>query len=237
MPTAEWCEMAGQAALVDHTHAAPHMLVVLDGEIHEDGCVYRAGDIRISTASDRHFLKFARTSRCLIVEGDVPDVPFGTRRVVRTPDLGARFQAVAEAGRAIELAGCRDLRDAAALFRPPSWLIELESRRTDGEFVRAMNLARVARIAGVSREHLARSYQQHFGTSVTGAIRARRLREAYDAITSSSEPLADIADGCGFADQSHMTRQFRQWIGRTPGELRRTSGITLVQDAARPVLL
>jgi len=48
MASVEWVTMAAGATLLDHTHRANHMLVVLDGEIHEDGQVYQAGDIRIS---------------------------------------------------------------------------------------------------------------------------------------------------------------------------------------------
>ncbi|MCK5163452.1 MAG: helix-turn-helix transcriptional regulator [Desulfobacula sp.] len=29
---------------------------------------------------------------------------------------------------------------------------------------------------------------------------------------------------CGFTDQSHMTRQFKRWIGVTPGEYYRING-------------
>jgi len=32
--------------------------------------------------------------------------------------------------------------------------------------------------------------------------------------------LADIAIDAGFADQSHLTRNFKRFTGRTPGEYR-----------------
>lgn len=211
------------------------MLVVLGGEIQEDGRVYRTGDIRISAATDRHFLRFARRSRCLIIEGGVPELPFGVRLVLRMPALVDRFRTLFEAGPAIELAGSRVLSDALAEVQRPAWLTDLESRLAGGEFAHVTNVGWLARRVGVSREHLARSYQRYCGTSVTTAIRARRLRHAYDLITVSSEPLAGVADICGFSDQSHMTRQFGAWIGRTPGDLRRGCDITSVQDAPTAV--
>jgi len=52
MPSVEWVSMARSAVLLDHTHADDHVMVVLDGEIEEDGCVYRSGDIRISKSDE-----------------------------------------------------------------------------------------------------------------------------------------------------------------------------------------
>jgi transcriptional regulator GlxA family with amidase domain len=43
----------------------------------------------------------------------------------------------------------------------------------------------------------------------------RLLRETHDAV-------ADIAYACGFANQEHMTRLFRQYLGTTPAAWRRT---------------
>lgn len=231
MSRVEWVEMSSQVALVDHTHKTTHILVVLDGEIREDGRVYRSGDIRVSSADDRHFLRFAQPTSCLIIEGAVRGAPLVPRRVLRLPELIARLREVTDAEQAIDLVTRPDvLEDRSGPEKPP-WLRELESRRIEGKFVRSTTVDEIARWAGVSREHLTRSYHRHFGTSFSDAIRARRLREAYDALTASALPLADLADACGFSDQSHMTRQFVDWIGRTPGALRRNMrNVTSVQD-------
>jgi AraC-like DNA-binding protein len=44
----------------------------------------------------------------------------------------------------------------------------------------------------------------------------RRLDRAR-AFIRAGTPLVDAALRCGFADQSHMTRQFRQAYGLSPG--------------------
>jgi AraC-like DNA-binding protein len=228
--------MPGRVALIDHSHPSAHMLVVLGGEIHEDGRLYRAGDIRLSTARDRHFLRFAQPSHCLIIEGVAPPVNAGSRRVLRVPAFVTRLRAATGAEEAVALAATRDFDAFLEDRDPPSWLTELEQRRTEGRFIRSTSVETIARMAGVSREHLARSYQRHFGTSVTEALRTRRLHQAYDAVTGSSQPLADVAAVCGFSDQSHMTRQFADWIGFTPGALRKARRhVTSVQDTDRAI--
>jgi AraC-like DNA-binding protein len=47
----------------------------------------------------------------------------------------------------------------------------------------------------------------------------RRLEGAKRLIAADAS-LADAAAGSGFADQSHMTRQFKQTYGVSPGQWR-----------------
>jgi AraC-like DNA-binding protein len=231
--------MPGRQVMVAHSHPVPHVLVVLEGEIHEDGRVYGRGDIRLSSARDRHFIRFARTSRCLVIEGGVPGPPDEVRRVIRLPTLFGQLQNATSAEQVVELANRPEVADTLQERRLPPWLQELESRRLGGAFVRTNSVCAIARRAGVSREHLVRCYQRQFGTTVIAAMRAARLKTAFDALQLSTHSLADVADACGFADQSHMTRQFSEWIGTTPGQVRRRASpdVTSVQDssAAAPV--
>jgi len=47
-----------------------------------------------------------------------------------------------------------------------------------------------------------------------------RVRRAA-CLLPSELPLAEIAAGCGFSDQAHMTRDMKRWFGGTPAQLRR----------------
>ena len=87
----------------------------------------------------------------------------------------------------------------------------LAAHPTDG--TRAADLER---IAGMDRWSVARQFRRAFGTSPDRYRRMRRLALARDAI-AAGEPLAAVAAGTGFADQSHMTRHFTRAYGLTPG--------------------
>jgi AraC-like DNA-binding protein len=234
MSNVEWVRMPGRHVLLDHSHALPHMLVVLEGAVHEDGRVFRPGDIRLSSAHDRHFIRFIETSRCLVVEGDVPDPGATVRRVLQSSTVFAKLQSATSSAQVADLVTGHELSDAVHSQELPAWLQELERLRLDGAFVRAASVRAIARLAGVSREHLTRCYQRQFGTTVVAAIRAARLRRAFDGLQRSAGSIADVADACGFADQSHLTRQFAEWIGTTPGQVRRRSraDVTSVQDSS-----
>jgi AraC-like DNA-binding protein len=76
--------------------------------------------------------------------------------------------------------------------------------------------AMLEQIAGTDRFTIARHFRRAFGTSPDRYRTMRRLAVARTAIESGL-PLARAAADAGFADQSHMTRQFKMTYGLTPG--------------------
>lgn len=72
------------------------------------------------------------------------------------------------------------------------------------------------RIAGADRFTIARHFRRAFGTSPDRYRTMRRLSFARTAIETGVS-LARAAADAGFADQSHMTRQFKKTYGLTPG--------------------
>ena len=71
-------------------------------------------------------------------------------------------------------------------------------------------------ITGLDRFTLARQFRTRFGTSPHRYLVQRRLDHVRRLITTG-ETLAAAAIAAGFADQSHMTRHFRNTYGMTPG--------------------
>jgi AraC-like DNA-binding protein len=71
------------------------------------------------------------------------------------------------------------------------------------------------KIAGTDRFTITRDFRWAFGTSPDRYRTQRRLAVAQAAI-KSGRPLAQVASEAGFADQSHMTRQFKRTYGLTP---------------------
>jgi AraC-like DNA-binding protein len=75
--------------------------------------------------------------------------------------------------------------------------------------------ASLERITGLDRFTLARHFRRAFGTSPDRYRTMRRLALARTGIEHGL-PLAQAAAHAGFADQSHMTRQFKRTYGMTP---------------------
>jgi AraC-like DNA-binding protein len=76
------------------------------------------------------------------------------------------------------------------------------------------------RLTGLDRFTLARQFRAAFGTSPYNYLVMRRLGRARRLLALGTAP-AEVAVACGFADQSHLTRQFHRAYGVTPGRWRR----------------
>ncbi len=86
-----------------------------------------------------------------------------------------------------------------------------------------ISAADVARHAGTSRSVLQRRFRSVLGESIHDHLVTERLKRATALIANTSLPLADIAGRCGFTHQEYMGKVFKDRLGRTPGDFRRTS--------------
>ena len=83
-----------------------------------------------------------------------------------------------------------------------------------------LSLTALADIACLSPYHFSRSFKQAMGVGPQRYVIQRRLERAKSLIRRTNEPLAQIAQRVGFADQSHLTSIFRRETGVTPGRYR-----------------
>jgi AraC-like DNA-binding protein len=71
-----------------------------------------------------------------------------------------------------------------------------------------------------SPTRLARAFGDAFAITPHAYVTGRRLEEARRRILGG-QALADVAADVGFADQAHLTRRFRRFLGTTPGRFGR----------------
>ena len=138
---------------------------------------------------------------------------------------------LAAEGFALELlaATTREARAERSQALPPAWL------RTAEELLRArlaerIGLSELAETVGVHPAYLARAFRAHYGLSVGEYGRRLRLAWAAAELARGGKPLAEIAAGAGFADQSHFTRIFRRHVGTTPARYRERAPFRTFQD-------
>ena len=103
--------------------------------------------------------------------------------------------------------------------KPPSWLKRARNLLND-QFHRGPSLAEIAAAVDVHPVHFASTFRKHFGSSVGEYLRRLRVEFACRRLATSGEPLAEIAVTAGFADQSHLARQFKRAYGTSPGQWR-----------------
>jgi AraC-like DNA-binding protein len=86
----------------------------------------------------------------------------------------------------------------------------------DAGVQRSVAAAELEAATGLTRYALARHFRACLGTSPYRYLVLRRLDRAR-ALIRRGQPLAEAALASGFADQSHMTRQFKTAYGLSPG--------------------
>ncbi|MRG55104.1 helix-turn-helix domain-containing protein [Phyllobacterium sp. SYP-B3895] len=79
----------------------------------------------------------------------------------------------------------------------------------------------LAKETGLSRAHLARSFKISTGRSPMMWLQNQRLEKAVTLLLGTSLTIQAIADDCGFADHSHLTKVFLKRFKASPGEWRR----------------
>lgn len=86
----------------------------------------------------------------------------------------------------------------------------------------ALDVDVLAQRTGLSRAHFFSLFQRD--THVTPLVYANVLRfeAAVDRLTHTRDALADVAEQLGFAAPGHFSRFFRQHLGITPSDYRRT---------------
>ena len=84
----------------------------------------------------------------------------------------------------------------------------------------SVDLVALASVVGLSIHHFARGFKQSAGVTPHHYVTQKRVEHARDMLVQSDLSVSEIAIAVGFADQSHLTRHFRQMLGITPGQLR-----------------
>jgi AraC-like DNA-binding protein len=77
-------------------------------------------------------------------------------------------------------------------------------------------LGDLARVAGLRRGHLVRSFQRRFGLPPHRYLTQIRIDTARELLAGDM-PASEVAAEVGFADQSHFVRRFKAIVGATPG--------------------
>jgi len=84
----------------------------------------------------------------------------------------------------------------------------------------AIPIGALAGESGWSHKHLVSQFTEQIGLTPKTLARVLRFGLAADRLASANGGhLADIAIDCGYYDQSHFTRDFREFAGVTPTEL------------------
>ena len=86
---------------------------------------------------------------------------------------------------------------------------------------RGVALEEVARECGLSVGYFSHAFRRTLGVAPHKWLTEQRVVLSKEKLRDDGLSLSDVAAECGFSDQSHLTRVFRQTVGVSPGAWRR----------------
>ncbi|RZJ66928.1 MAG: AraC family transcriptional regulator [Flavobacterium sp.] len=98
----------------------------------------------------------------------------------------------------------------------PSWVAKVDEVLHD-RFAEPMTLDYLSGIANIHPVHLSRDFSKYFGCTLADYIRKIRVEKALSLMPERNLSLSEIAHRCGFFDQSHFIRCFKELNGLNPG--------------------
>lgn len=113
------------------------------------------------------------------------------------------------------------------------WQVKRLRTYIDGHLGETIQVSDLSGIVRRSTAHFCRAFKRTFGQTPHAYVTARRLHRARGLMLESEEPLSVIALICGFTDQAHLSKLFRQHTGETPGAWRRRCAVGDDTDASK----
>lgn len=209
-----------------HLTPAGRIFIVNQGEPHTGEAAVEGGYLYRTLCLDPGFLTRAlydlsgsHGSPCL--EGVVLEEPELARALLRFHRaLAQRATAIEQESLLLEAvrllltrhsdmrgAASRDLAEPRAVARARDYI--------EAHFADDISLSKVAEIVCLSPFHFARLFTKVAGMPPHAYLESVRIRNAC-ALLDQGKPIASVAASVGYADQSHLTKRFRRFLGITP---------------------
>jgi AraC family transcriptional regulator len=102
-----------------------------------------------------------------------------------------------------------------------AWQVRKVRDYIDGHIIESILVADLSALIQRSEAHFSRSFKRTFGESPHSFVVRRRVELAAQYMLKTDGSLSDIALRCGFTDQAHLCKHFRQAVGHTPAAWRR----------------
>ncbi|WP_184542457.1 helix-turn-helix transcriptional regulator [Mucilaginibacter sp. FT3.2] len=102
----------------------------------------------------------------------------------------------------------------------PAWVKKIKEALNDADAT-TLSWDALAAIAQVHPVHLSRGFPKYFNTTVGDYLKKLRIEQAAGFLSKADVSLTHIGYECGFADQSHFIRSFKQATGVTPLQYRK----------------
>ena len=101
-------------------------------------------------------------------------------------------------------------------------IVNMVTRYVLKHFSEKTLLQKIASKYNYSFSHISRVFKQETGRTIQEYIRAIRIHEACRLLANTTNKITDIAEMVGYGDAKFFTKLFKETIGQTPREYRKS---------------
>lgn len=99
--------------------------------------------------------------------------------------------------------------------------VAVAAAHVEAHLATSLSVADIAKVAGVSHNHLTRLFRARTGTTVVAYLRRRRMERARHLLTASTLSVTAVAAAVGIPDLQAFNKVCRRELGESPRALRR----------------
>jgi AraC-like DNA-binding protein/ligand-binding sensor protein len=115
------------------------------------------------------------------------------------------------------------IRHASALRKAEGFIRE--------NYTRKLSLEEIAGVSGLSAPYFSTIFREEMGENLSAYLNRLRVEKAAGLLTEGKAALNQIAEACGFEDQSWFSKIFKNYMGISPGRYREQGGANPEQYA------
>ena len=134
-----------------------------------------------------------------------------------------RASALLRAGKAVRDRQGRQPEGPRALGGLAPWQVNRVAAYIESNLGGNIQATDLATLVNLSTSHFFRGFKASVGLTPFEYVSQRRVELALRLMSTTSDPLSQIAVQCGLCDQSHLCRLFRRLVGQTPDAWRRAN--------------
>lgn len=102
-----------------------------------------------------------------------------------------------------------------SLHKKPAWVNTIRTLLNE-TFCDKLTLTNLSHSLDIHPAHLSRDFPKYFHCTLGNYVRKLKIQKSLLLLPKKNIPLSSIAFECGFADQSHFIRCFKDNVGVTP---------------------
>jgi AraC-like DNA-binding protein len=117
---------------------------------------------------------------------------------------------------AIKIFSFQGVRHASVLRKAERYIWE--------NYTRKLSLEEISGASGLSAPYFSTIFKEEMKENLSSYLNRLRVEKAQALLAESGKPLNEIAELCGFEDQSWFSKIFKNFTGTSPGKYRKNGG-------------